>query len=108
MGPYPRRPAASVKAAAPPVNPCQLRVSEATSNRPVLSFAMRTATSIDSPPVDRNIARSSGRGSVSSSASASSSTGGESIHELRWITSSSDRRMADVTRGWLCPTVAQI
>ena len=69
---------------------------------------MRTATSTDSPPVERNIARSSGGGSVASSASASSSTGGESIHELRWMTSSSARRMAAVTRGWLWPMVAQI
>ena len=38
----------------------------------------------------------------------SSSTGGESIHELRWITSSSARRIASATRGWLWPIVAQI
>jgi hypothetical protein len=69
---------------------------------------MRTATSTDSPPVERNIARSSGGGSVAISASARSSTGGESIQEFRWMTSSSECRMASVTRGWLWPTVAQI
>ena len=83
-------------------------MSEATSNRPVASLAIRTATSTDSPPVDRNIARSSGAGTVASSAPARSSTGGESIHELRWITLSSERWIAATTRGWLWPTVAQI
>ena len=51
-----------VSDAAPPVSPCQLRVSEATSNAPVCSFAIRTATSIDSPPVDRKIERASDGG----------------------------------------------
>jgi hypothetical protein len=69
---------------------------------------MRSAASIDSPPVERNIARSSGAGSVAISAPASSSTGGESIHEFRCTTSSSARRTASATCGWLWPTVAQI
>ena len=42
------------------------------------------------------------------SASARSSTGGESIHELRWMTSSSACLTASATRGWLWPIVAQI
>ena len=72
------------------------------------SLAIRTATSIDSPPVERNIARASEGGSVATSARARSSTGGESIQALRWMTSSSARRIASVTRGWLWPIVAQI
>jgi len=83
-------------------------VSAATSNRPVCSLAIRTAASIDSPPVDRNMARSSPGGSVATSASASSSTGGESIHEFRCETSASALRTAAPTRGWLWPIVAQI
>jgi hypothetical protein len=58
--------------------------------------------------VDRNIARDSAGGSVATSEPASSSTGGDSIQALRWITSSQARRIASITRGWLWPTVAQI
>ena len=97
-----------VSAAAPPVRPCQERVNDATSKRPVCSLAMRTATSIDSPPVESRMVRSSPAGNVPTSASAKSSTGGDSIHEFRWITLSSERRIASPTRGWLWPMVAQI
>ena len=69
---------------------------------------MRSAASIPSPPVERNIARLSGSGRVASSRSASASTGSESIHELRCTTSRHAASIAATTRGWLCPTVAQI
>ena len=95
-------------AEAPAVTPCQLRVSAATSNLPLNSFAIRSAASLASPPVERNIARSSGGGSVSISRSASEITGGDSDHELRCITSRHERSIASTTRGWLWPIVAQI
>ena len=93
---------------APAVTPCQLRVSATTSNFPLNSFDIRSAASFASAPVDRNIARSSGAGRVATRRSASESTGGESDHELRCITSRQARSIASTTRGWLCPIVAQI
>ncbi len=93
---------------APAVTPCQLRVSPTTSNLPENSFDIRSAASFASAPVERNIARSSGAGSVATSRSASDSTGGDSDHELRCMTSRHARSIASTTRGWLWPMVAQI
>ena len=107
-GPWPRRPPACVWADAPAVTPCQLRVSATTSNFPLDSFAIRSAASFASPPVERNIARSSGAGSVARSRSASEITGGDSDQEFRCMTSRQARSMASTTRGWLWPIVAQI
>ena len=95
-------------AEAPAVTPCQLRVSAITSNRPEKSFDIRSAASFASAPVDRNIVRSSGAGSVASSRSASESTGCDSDHEFRCITSRHALSIASTTRGWLWPIVAQI
>ena len=95
-------------AEAPAVTPCQLRVSAMTSNLPLNSFDMRSAASFASAPVERNIVRSSGAGSVAMRRSASDSTGGESDHELRCMTSRHERSIASTTRGWLWPIVAQI
>ena len=95
-------------AEAPAVTPCQLRVSAATSKRPLESLAMRSAASIPSPPVESSITRRRGSGSVPTRRSASASTGSDSIHELRCSTSRQAASIAATTRGWLCPTVAQI
>jgi hypothetical protein len=51
---------------------------------------------------------SSGGGRSETSRSASASTGSESIHELRWTTSSTAWRIAAAIRGWLWPSVEQI
>jgi len=69
---------------------------------------MRSAASIPSPPVESSITRRSGSGSVPTRRSASASTGSDSIQELRWSTSRQAASIAATTRGWLCPTVAQI
>src|SRR5581483_1778316 len=92
----------------PDRRPWKLRVSPTTSNRPVCSFASLSATSFASEPVLRRIERSSGAGTRPARRSASASTGSESIHELRCTTSSSDRLIASLIRGWLCPIVEQI
>jgi len=61
-----------------------------------------------SPPVESNITRRSGSGSVPTRRSASASTGSDSIHELRCSTSRQAASIAAIARRWLCPTVAQI
>src|SRR5688500_17235831 len=54
VGPYPRRPAEYVAAAAPEVMPCQDRSNETISYLPVYSFAILMAASLDSAPVVNN------------------------------------------------------
>jgi len=88
--------------------PCQLRVSDTTSKPPVASLAMRTAASLASPPVLRNIERSSPAGISAATRSASASTGSDSMPELRWTAAPRARWTASTMRGWLWPIVAQI
>jgi len=57
---------------------------------------------------DTNMTLRSGSGRVDTSRSASASTGSDSIQELRCTTSRQAASIAAITRGWLCPTVAQI
>jgi hypothetical protein len=92
----------------PASRPWKLRASPTTSNRPVASFASLSATSLASEPVLSSITRSSGSGARPARRSPSARTGSDSIHEFRWMTSSSDARIAAAIRGWLCPMVEQI
>lgn len=74
-GPYPRRPAEKVAAAAPEVIPCQDWSKATISWRPVESLASLTAASFDSAPVVSSSVRVSGSGSVSARRTAKSTTG---------------------------------
>ena len=106
-GPWPRRPAEYVAAAAPPVMPCQLWANPTTSQPPVTTLASRRAASLDSAPVVSSSTLVSPGASVPS-ASARSITGRDSIPENRW----SSRPIISVTTstisGWECPRMALI
>src|SRR5579875_3567566 len=78
------------------------------SKRPVCILAMRNAISLASAPVFTRMTLFSEAGTRRTSRSASSSTGCESIQELRWMTVSRDCCTASTMRGWLCPFVEQI
>ena len=63
--------------AAPAVMPCHEPAKARTSWPPVCSLASRSAASLASPPVERNIARASGAGRTAISSRASSVTSRE-------------------------------
>jgi hypothetical protein len=74
-GPYPRRPAAKVSAAAPEVMPCHERSSATISYRPVYSLAILIAASFASAPVLSSSIRPRDAGSVAASRVARSTDG---------------------------------
>ena len=79
-GPWPRRPAEYVAAAAPPVMPCQLWAKPTTSQPPVTALAIFSAASLDSAPVVSSSTLVS-PGASEPSTSARSMTGRDSMPE---------------------------
>ena len=69
------------------------------------SFANRSAASLDSAPVLRNIARSSGAGAMPTSASANANTGSLSMPENRWSSVAAASETTATISGWLWPRI---